>query len=129
MRQQRTLFKVLALYLVPAMLILSLPAQTWAMLIPADRTVSPRQADIAAIQKALESNVIKQRLIDLGLSPKEAMEKINSLSDAQVHQLASRLDSVQAGGDDGLDVLVFLLLVALLVVLILELSGHRVIVR
>ncbi len=128
MIREKMLFRALALYLVFAMVILSLPAQVWAMFIPAAQTASSRQEDLSAIQRALESNVIKQRLVDLGLSSDEAMARVNSLSDAQIHQLASKLDSVQAGGD-GADAVVFILLVAILVIVILELTGHRVIVR
>jgi hypothetical protein len=66
--------------------------------------------------------------MEYGLSSEEAMARINMLSDAQTHQLAANLDSVQAGAD-GLGVVVFVLVVAILVVLILELTGHHVIVR
>jgi hypothetical protein len=87
-----------------------------------------RKADMATIQKTLESTVVKQRLMDYGLSPDEAMARINKLSDEQVHQFAAQLNSLQAGAD-GVDALIFILVVAILVVLFLELSGHRVIVR
>ncbi len=128
MMLKKTFFKLLSFYLVIALLLLTLPAQGWAMFIPSGSTGAVRQADMSAIQKTLESTVVKQRLMDYGLSSEEAMARINTLSDAQVHQLASKLDSLQAGGD-GVDALIFLLLVAILVVLILEVTGHRVIVR
>jgi hypothetical protein len=99
------------------------------MFIPSHTAGSARQADIASIQKTLESTVVKQRLMDYGLSSEEAMARINTLSDEQVHQFASRFDSLQAGADDGVDALVFLLLVTLIVILILEATGHHVIVR
>ncbi len=80
------------------------------------------------IQKTLETAMIKQRLADFGLSPEEAMTRLNSLSDDQIHQLAANMNSLQAGAD-GVDALIFLLLVAVIVVLVLELTGHHVIVR
>lgn len=83
---------------------------------------------MVTIQKTLESQVIKQRLMDYGLSSEEAMARISRLSDAQTHQLAQNLDSVQAGAD-GLGAVVFVLVVAIIVVLILELTGHHIIVR
>jgi hypothetical protein len=98
------------------------------MFIPAGETASSRQADIDAIQKTLESTVVKQRLTELGLSSGEALARVNMLSDEQIHQVASNLDSLQAGGD-GVGLLIFLLLVALIVVLVLQVSGRRVIVR
>ncbi len=81
-----------------------------------------------SIQKTLETAMIKQRLADCGLSPEDAMTRLNSLSDKQIHQFAANIDSVQAGAD-GAGTLIFLLLVAILVVVLLEASGHHVIVR
>jgi hypothetical protein len=128
MLPKKTFFKAVAGYLAIAMVLLSLPAQGWAMFIPSGGADSMRKADTAVIQKTLESTVVKQRLMDYGLSPDKAMAGVNKLSDEQVHQFASRLDSLQAGAD-GVDALIFLLLVAIIVVMILELSGHRVIVK
>jgi Flp pilus assembly protein TadB len=126
---KRTFFKLLSIYLVLTMVLITLPAQGWAMFIPSQTAGTARQADTAAIQKTLESTVVKQRLLDYGLSSEEAMARINKLSDEQVHKFASRLDSLQAGADDGLDALAFILVVTLLVILILEVTGHHVIVR
>ncbi len=126
---KKTFFKLLSVYLVFAMAIISLPAQGWAMFIPSGQAGNTRQADVRAIQKTLESTVVKQRLMDFGLSPEEAMARINTLSDEQIHQFASRLDALQAGADDGLGVIAFLLLVAIIVIVVLEATGHHVIVR
>ncbi len=125
---KKNLFKVLSLYLVSAMMLLTLPAQGWAMFIPADNTAAVKKGDLVRIQQTLETTAVKQRLKDLGLSSEEAMARLNSLSDEQIHQLAANIDSVQAGGD-GVGALIFLLLVAIIVVVILQASGHRVIVR
>jgi len=126
--QKKPFFKIIALYLVVATTILTLPVEGWAMFIPAGETASSRQADMDAIQKTLESTAVKQRLTELGLSSGEALARVNMLSDEQIHQVASNLDSLQAGGD-GVGLLIFLLLVALIVVLVLQVSGRRVIVR
>jgi hypothetical protein len=126
--QKKPFFKLLALYLVFATLLLTLPSQGWAMFIPSGQATSLRQTDMIAIQKALESTVVKERLMDFGLSPEEAMARTNRLSDDQVHQFAANLDSLQAGAD-GVDALIFLLLVAIVVVVVLEATGHRVILR
>ena len=127
--QHKPFFKMFSIYLVFAIVLLTLPAQGWAMFIPTAESTSARQADMATIQKTLGSTVVKQRLMDYGLSSEEAMARINSLSDEQTRQLAENMDSVQAGADSGLGVVISLLVVAILVVLILELTGHHVIVR
>ncbi len=126
---KKTIFNLLSIYLVLAMALITMPAQGWAMFMPSQTADIARQADIASIQKTLESTIVKQRLMDYGLSSEEAMVRINKLSDEQVHQFASQLDSLQAGADDGVDALVVLLVVVILVILILELTGHHVIVR
>jgi hypothetical protein len=120
------LFKLLATYLVFGVFFLSMPVQSWAMFVPSTDSNTVRTADRDNIQRLLESSVIKQRLNDYGLSSEETMKRIDSLSDQQVHEFAQNLDSIQAGGD--FDGLIFLLLVAILVVVILQASGHRVIV-
>jgi hypothetical protein len=120
--------RILSLYLVLAMLLLSLPSQGWAMFIPSNQAVPTRQTDMITIQKALESSVVKQRLMDYGLSSEEAMTRINKLSDKEIHQFAGNLDSLQAGAD-AVDALIFLVLVAIIVVVVLQATGHKVIVR
>ncbi len=129
MLPRKNFFKLLSIYLAFSMMLISFPAQGWAMFIPAGQGAAVRQADLHAVQKALESTVVKQRLMDYGLTPEEAMARINALSDEQVHQFASQLDSLQAGADDGAGVIIFLLLVAIVVIVVLEATGHRVIVR
>ena len=121
------LSKPLALYLIVSLFVLSFPAQGWAMLLPATQPET-RTADMTKIRTTLESSVIKQRLIDYGLTPEETSLRLESLSDEQIHQLAANLDAVQAGGDVAGDV-IFILLVVILVIVILELTGHKVVTR
>ncbi len=128
MTPKKMFFKALASYLVIAMVLISLPAQGWAMFIPSGEADAVRKADMASIQKTVESTIVKQRLMDYGLSPDEAMARINKLSNEQIHQFATQLNSLQAGAD-GVDTLIFLLLVAIVAVLVIELTGHHVIVR
>jgi len=124
--RNRSFFKLLSLYLVVAVIALSLPAQGWAMLVPV-RDDAARAGDMAKVQAALESTAVKQRLLDYGLTSEEVSQRLALLSDEQVHQFATRIDSVQAGSDLG-DV-VFVLLVVLIVLVILELTGHHVVMK
>lgn len=120
--------RLLALYLTVALCMLSLPAPGWAMFIPSGRPADQRASDLSRVQAILESSVIKQRLMDYGLPSEAAAAKLNMLSNEQIHNLASRLDSVQAGGDVVGEV-IFLLLVAIVVVVVLEATGHHVIIK
>lgn len=126
--RKKVFFKPLTVYLVFAVFLLTLPSQGWAMFVPSAAPSSIRQADINTIQKTLETAVIKQRIMDYGLTPGEALDRINKLSDGQIHEFAANLESLQAGAD-GVDGLVFLVLVAILVVLILQATGHKIIIR
>jgi hypothetical protein len=66
--------------------------------------------------------------MDFGFSSEEAMTRINKLTDKEIHQFAGNLDALQAGAD-AVDALIFLVLVAIIVVVVLEATGHKVIVR
>ena len=124
----RPFFKILSLYLIMAVFTLTLPAQGWAMLVPAGQDEA-RSADQAKVQATLESSVIKQRLLDFGLTPEETTARLNKLSDEQVHQLAANMDAVQAGGDSVLGLVLGLAIIALLVVLIIYLLEGRIVIK
>ncbi len=77
-----------------------------------------RAADLAKIQKALESRTLQQRLRDYGLSPEKALAKINGLSDEQIHRFAANIDALQPGGHRGDEVIIILLLIILILIII-----------
>ncbi len=127
--------KPLVIYLVLALIAISAAAgPADAMLVPASPAAPAgvssggRVADLAVIQRSLESAELRQRLLDYGLTPQEIEARVNGLSDEQLHQLASNLDAVQAGGD-GLGLLFSLVIIAALVVLIIFLLEGRIEVR
>ena len=133
----RTAFyaKPLAAYLIAALMVLSsLAGPAEAMLVPpgsdaAGPAVSAnRAADLTTVRATLESKVLRQRLEDYGLTGDEAMARINSLSDEQIHQLASNMQSVQPGGD-GVGFVFSLVVIAALVVLIIFLLEGRIEIR
>jgi hypothetical protein len=122
----------LVLYLVLALLAISTAAgPAEAMLLPVSSgaasgaPASDRAADLATVQKTLESKELRQKLLDYGLTPEETEDRISSLSDEQLHHLAANLDAVQAGGD-ALSFLLGLVIIALLVVLIIYLLEGRI---
>lgn len=89
--------------------------------------VSERQAQIETVRKALELEVVSQRLADYGLSAKEISAKLPTLSDEQLHQLAGMSKDLAAG--DGVGLVVGVLLVIILVIVIVMLMGKRVVIR
>ncbi|MGB3942113.1 MAG: PA2779 family protein [Candidatus Manganitrophaceae bacterium] len=120
-------------YLIVATILLGLvsvfPAsEGWAMFLPSNRTDSSlREEEAAKIQSVLESKVIRQRLADLGLTHEEIAARLSQLSDQEIHQVSTQIDSLYAGGD-GLGVVIGLLVIAILVVILLQLTGHKVII-
>jgi hypothetical protein len=86
-----------------------------------------RESSMKRIQSALESRLIVQRLSDFGLTPAEIRSRLDQLSDQQVHEVATQLDALQPGGD-ALGTVVVLLVIAILVVVLLQLTGHKIII-
>ena len=114
---------------------------TWGILIsllPAPAIGAPLPAqlsqgdgsgrDLETVRQALEMRAVRQQLEALGVTPAEAEAKLARLSPDELHQLAQRAEEVRAGGD-GVGLLAFVLVVILLVIVILELLGRRVISR
>jgi hypothetical protein len=88
---------------------------------------SDRAYDMQKVQKILEQKMVQQRLEALGFTKEEIQKRLNQLSDEQMHNLALNLDELKVGGALGL--IIVLLVIAILVVLLIQLTGHRVIVK
>ena len=109
-------------------LIGALPSPSAAMWISPSAPAADRAADEARIRATLENKLVAQRLSDLGLTPTQVNERLSGLSDTQVHQLASRLDTLVPGGDATLGIVIALLIIAVLVVVLIQLSGHKILI-
>ena len=88
-----------------------------------------RAAEIAKVQTVLEQKVVMQKLLDYGVSSEEAMAKIRSMSDSDLHRLASLTDRVAEGTDSGVGWLIGVAVLIILILVILMLMNKRVIVR
>jgi uncharacterized protein DUF6627 len=89
---------------------------------------SQRDADMLAVQRALEHKLVAQKLRDYGVEPDAARARLASLNDAELHQLATASAGLPSGGD-GLGALVTILIVVILVIVILKLLNKEIIVR
>ena len=132
MRKIKTIFvfKIVALYLAFVFFLIgSIPRNSWAYFAESQQALSlSREADINKIQRALESKMVSQRLSELGLSRGEINSKLQQLSDADVHQFASQLDSLMPGGDAGVTI-ILLLVIAILVLVIIQMTGHKIVIK
>jgi hypothetical protein len=129
---RKPLKKSIIWYLVGAMFIIGITPRVYAGFSPSEDTAfssAGRASELEELQKSLEMKMIRERLKELGLSPAEVQGRLNQLSDRQVHQLALKVDDLKVGADDGLAIIVLLLGVALIVVIILQATGHQVIVK
>ena len=128
---KKLLCKGLAWYLIAAMFVIGITPRVHAgfalseglVMAPGERT-----ADLGKIQKFLEMKMVRERLRDLGFTSEEIQSKIKDLNDQQLHQLALKVDELKVAGD-GAGIVVGLIIIALLVVVIIYLSGHRVVVK
>jgi hypothetical protein len=89
---------------------------------------SEPHSDLQKIQKVLESKMIRERLKALGFTQDEIQTRVSELNEKQIHQLTLKLDEMNVGGD-GAEIVIIALLIGTLVVLIIYLSGHRVIIK
>ena len=89
---------------------------------------STRDADMVAVQRALENRLVGQKLRDYGVTADQVKARLAHMSDQDLHTLASTSKGLPSGGD-ALGVIVTILVIALLVILIMKLMNKEVVVR
>ena len=89
---------------------------------------STRDADLLVAQRALENKMVAQKLHDYGVSPAEAQMKLASMSDQDLHRLASASKGLPSGGDAA-GAIIGVLVVVILVIVVLRLMNKQVVVK
>ena len=89
---------------------------------------SERDADLLVAQRALENKVVAQKLHDYGVSPEAAQLRLASMSDQDLHRLASASKGLPSGGD-GTGAIIGVLVVVILVIVVLRLMNREVVLR
>ena len=89
---------------------------------------SARDADLLTVRRALEHRVVAQKLRDYGVSPSDVEIRLASMSDEDVHTLASASRGLPSGSD-ALGALVTVLVIVLLVILILKLLNKDIVIK
>lgn len=128
---KRTWIKYIASYLVVAMFIIGITPRVYAGFSPSEAISMlsfDRSSDLEKIRKVLEMKMVGERLRDLGFTPDEIEKRLTQLSDHQIHQLALNLDQLQVGGS-GWAVLIVILLIAIIIGVVIYVSGHRVVIE
>jgi len=92
-----------------------------AEIVETDALSAPSQADLdrAKVQAFLDRANVKERMQAMGLSGVVAADRVASLSEAEVHALAQRIDAMPAGGALSQQDWILILLVVLILVLAL----------
>ena len=89
---------------------------------------SARDADMVMAQRALENKVVAQKLRDYGVSPADAQARLASMSDNDLHTLASSSKGLPSGGD-ATGAIIGVLVIIILVVVVLKLMNKEVVVK
>jgi hypothetical protein len=121
--------KQISWYLVVAMFIIGIAPRVDAGLSPSEiiaLSQTDRATDITKIQKVLELKAVSERLTQLGLAREEIKNRLDQLSDQQIHQAALQLDDLKVGQGDALGFIIALLVIAILLVILLNLTGRKV---
>ena len=108
-----------------AILLGLVPALTDAAPIPSGL---PTPADADRVVRLLEEKAVAARLAALGLGAEEVRAKLEALGEEERRQLAARLAELEAGGNAA-GAIALVIIFALLVIIVLELMGRRVISR
>ncbi len=119
-----------SMLLVVTMGFLSFVPRVQAGFVPTEEFIEfdTRLHDMATAQKAIENKLVSERLKALGYSEQEIMQRLEQLSDDELHQLASRIDTLTTGGD-ALGLVIGVLLVILIVIVILKVTDKRIVIK
>ncbi len=118
-------------YLVVAIFVIGITPRVYGEFSPSEVVGVPqidRESDLGKIQNAIETKMVGERLKQIGFTSDEVLKKLSQLSDGQIHQLALHLDELKVGGD-GWVVLGVIIVLAAIAVLVIYLSGHKVVMQ
>jgi hypothetical protein len=87
-----------------------------------------RAEEVRKIQAALENELVRAKLSAYGLTAEEINQKLDQMTNEQIHLLAQASDDILAGGN-GVGLAIAILVIILLVVLIIKLMDKTVVIR
>jgi len=93
--------KILSTCLIVCMALAGFPMAAQARIVTTDEfTVSPdAAANRAAVNTFLVRDDVRQALMGQGVTPEAALARVAAMTDAEVAQLAGRVEQVPAGGE------------------------------
>ncbi|HXI10314.1 MAG TPA: PA2779 family protein [Thermodesulfobacteriota bacterium] len=124
-------FRQVALVVAFAILIIGcIPSKSMAYVVGAEgvAAASSRAQDMERVQRVLESKLVAGKLDSAGLNKAEIKNRLERLSDSELHQFAGQLDSLYPGGDV-LGLVIALLIIVILVMVILKLADRKIVIK
>jgi len=120
--QKRKAIAILVIVSFSTFSIISAPAH--AKMINTDEILKQSQHDLSrkSINTFLDRSEVQKYLVDWGISPEEAKIRIDSLTDEEIENIATRIDRLPAGGD-GLGTIVGAALLIFIILLITDILG------
>ena len=94
-----------------AFLVVSFPVSAGMIATPVD-------TERARVKAMLERPELQAEMQKMGIVPQEAVARVDAMNDAEVLQLAGKLDRAAAGGQVGDRTLLLILLIILLILII-----------
>ena len=125
MKSMQRIAKPVSLCLVVLMFLVFVPIHVvLAALIPTDAVAQNQSGQTArsSVNALIDREEVQKALINQGLDPQEARDRVAALSDAEAQKLADMLDKLPAGGS-AIGFLVALILIVFLVLLVTDLTG------
>lgn len=100
-------------WLLSALLVLMPVMSAQAAMLGTDTliTSTETQQSIAGLQQLLEREDAQQQLLALGVSPEQVRERVASLSDSELARINQGIDTLNAGGDSVLGILLIIFIV------------------
>ena len=121
--QKRKAIAILVIVSFSTFCIISAPAR--ARMINTDEIFKQSQYDLSrkSINTFLDRSEVQNYLVAWGVSPEEAKARIDSLTDEEIEDIASRINRLPAGGD-GLGTIVGAALLIFIILLITDILGY-----
>lgn len=126
MRRLKRVEKGVGILMTLLMLMISTPAgSAFAALIGTEALLKNRDVSGARdqVRSFLDRQEVQSQLTARGIDPAEAKARVDGLSDAEVMQIADKIDQLPAGGDF-LGTLLFVALIVFITLLVLEILGY-----
>ena len=116
----KTAQRLIATALVPCLLLGSLPLSAQAALITSEQALATPAGDANRdrVTAFFSRDDVRQQLQAQGVSAEDAVARVQAMSDAEVAQLADRVDQAPAGGD-----VVGVLFTVFLILLVTDILG------